>query len=192
MIKNLSDNYIRVTPAECSSVILELMTLYWDERMDEEAIARQQALWYVTLKEYSFKTIKIAAMDWIKNSRNKPTPADLLRMAKETDPTPVQMRSLFKISNITVAIPEPEPEGKMLGDPILLAKMMRIAKSNQIEFTEDQQLDYLATGENPSWYMNIPEIKEENYDPRPSREELLAQMSPAAQKAALQGPSGSR
>jgi hypothetical protein len=185
MIKIIRENHKPITPAECASIVLDVLQFYWESSMDAAGIARLQSLWYEVLKEHSRNTIQTVAMDWLKNAKRKPTPAEFLELANEIDISVEQVKRLIQVSNLPIEQPKDEwqPDGKMNGDPILLAKLMRFSQNNRIKFNEKDQLDYLSNGILPNWY--VPEPTEQSNKDMPSRDELLFQMSPEARLAAI-------
>lgn len=135
---------------------MEMLTLYWDAKLQAETIAKQQAIWYTALKEFSYKTVAKVTMEWIKTHKHKPTPADLREMCDNIDEIPAKLRRLHHILNLPIEEIIPEPEKEMLGCPIKLSRMIGKAKTLNQQFTEDEQMDYLATGTPPTWYETTP------------------------------------
>lgn len=187
--------HVSVKPPQCASLITDLLQFYWEDRRQAEDFARQQVLWYEVLKHHSGKTIQTATMDWIRTETRKPMPADILKLCDDTDDTPFLLTRLAQFAKLPVEeklSDEPEEERTMHGCPIVLARIIGFARNGNIEFSIDEQMEYLRTGETPKFFIKQPpiseaDIRELDDDAEligPSKQELLAQMSPAERAAA--------
>lgn len=129
-------------------------------------------------------------MEWLKNAKRKPTPSDFLDLANEADNTPDQILRLQRIVAIPVleAIANPVPkDDKVLGCPIALGRMLKLAESKNIPFGEHQQLEYLRSGVLPDWVteQELRPVTATDIKGMPSRDELLAMLTPEQRVIAL-------
>lgn len=188
--RELRANHVSMTPAECVTQITALLIHFWDAQITEDAAARLHADWYDALKGHKLETVDRACKDWLSTAKRKPLPADILELCNEDDKVPNQLVRMKALWDLPTKDPEPDYDydnGKLVGDPVELAKFMKYAQKKGIEFPERQQMLYLNSGVKPEWAMWMPadEVRPEAAD-MPSREELLAQMSPEARVAALE------
>ena len=181
MLRKINDEYKTITFVELSAMLSDVMPMFWESSTKTEDLSRQYMMWFEVLKDYSAETVSKVAMDWIKNAKRKPTPADFLDLCREVDHTPDKCKRLAYLSTLTET-KEWRDDGKMNGDPVVLGKIMRFAAENKINYWEGQQMDYLRTGVIPDWYRpTIDKVIKQGL----TREELLATMSPEAQLAAI-------
>ncbi len=155
--------------------------------MDAATAAAIQADWYKVLQKHSAQTIDRVAIEWLTIGKHKPTPANILQLCNETDDIPNQIDRFRKMYELPVKDPVENSyvdDGKMNGCPIFLAKLMRYATANGIPFSNNEQLEYLSTGRNPSWYIETDLGPRDKTD-LPTREELLATMPPEVRSQAI-------
>lgn len=188
LIQQITDSHRPILASECAAIILDITQFFWETALNTEALARQQALWYEVLKDHSCATITKVAMEWLREGKRKPTPADFLELANEIDQTPDQLTRLKRLASLPLQQAEKDHQygGTVIGCPIELAKFIRYAKQSGIEFTERQQDDYIATGVVPKWYAGAPRQEDEKSH-LPTREELLSVMTPEQRIAAING-----
>jgi hypothetical protein len=182
----MSAKHVKITFPECADITARLLAHFWESKMDAKMLADIQADWYKVLQHHSMKTVDKVAIEWLSIGKRKPTPADILELCNEIDSVPQQLdrfRTMYELPVKDQVNEEWQPDGKMNGDPNLLSKLMRFSQNNEVKFNEKDQLDYLSNGIVPTWYVQEP-TEQRNKD-MPSREELLAQMSPEARLAAI-------
>lgn len=185
LLTELLRSHIPVTPAECADIMASVLPFYWETSLDRQTLAQQQLLWYEVLKYHSHKTLSIVAMEWLKNAKRKPTPADFLELAEEADDAPQRILRLQKLTELPVLeviVNQVPNEEKFMGCPIILCKLVQQATAKNIPYGERQQENYLSTGVLPDWYVPNEETKVEGL---PTRDELLATMSVEARAAAV-------
>lgn len=154
ILDNLRKNFIPVAPAECADLVSALMVHFWDSNFTANAVAGIQKDWYNVLRGHSASTIDKAKLEWLRTQKKKPSPAEILALCDAIDETPRQIVRLKKLRDVKVKDPEPEfvhDAVKILGCPVRLGKMMQQAKARGIEFSTDEQDEYLLTGVVPEW-----------------------------------------
>jgi hypothetical protein len=170
----------------------KVLPFFWETQLDDQSLAYQQALWYEVMKLHSFATVQTVAMDWLKTGKRKPVPADFLQLADEVDETPAQILRLDKLSKVQVfdVIENKAPvEKPLLGCPIVLGRLLKLAETKEMHFGEQQQLNYLHSGALPVWATE-EELRAtaaaKDTIGMPTRDELLANMTPEERVNALQ------
>jgi hypothetical protein len=190
LLSSLLNSHIPVLPAECAEIVGDVLPLYWETQFNEETLLRQQAFWYETLKYHTRDTIQSVAVDWVANAKRKPTPADFLELANGIDSTPERILRVQQIVAIPVLEVIQAPvaaEKPLIGCPIVLGRILKLAETKGMHFGEHQQLNYLHTGVLPDWATEeeLRPVTVTTTSGMPSRDELLANMTPEERVAAL-------
>lgn len=171
------------SPARVTAIIGDLLGLYWDKQLTPEAINAQMKLWFDAIFPHSAATIDKVANHWAKHSKRAPTPADFLELCNIEDETPERIARLDQLLKLPIrrhtdiGLPK-VTEGKMIGCPIELGRMIKFARDNNHPFSNHEQVElYLAQGIKPDWWRPFSPSD-------PSRKEILDTMTPEQKLAA--------
>jgi hypothetical protein len=134
--------------------------------------------------------LRLVAFEWLNNAKRKPTPSDFLDLSNEADTLPgriLRLKQIIEIPVLDVIVNQNPVDDKLVGCPILLARLMKLSHDQQTPFSEKAQLDYLKLGLLPEWATEaeLRPIKQPNVN-MPTRDELLATMTPEQRIIALQ------
>lgn len=194
MGKTISDNHKTISPQELSQAISGLLPLYWEDRIPGDVLKSIYENWFNALRDHTFKTVRAACDYWVRSGTRRPTPAEILNLCHDTDPTPARLERWRAMRLLPIVDPEPEIDTgpPPVGDVIELGRMMRFAPEHGIVFPEAEQIAYLETGKIPDWWRPNPPPTPDNPtpDPVPTREQILASMTPEQRAAAVNGSTG--